>query len=522
MSERDAGLNAVRMRGISKSFGGIHALQGVDLAVRPASVHALLGGNGAGKSTILKILSGVQPPSEGTVEIFGVAMKEFTPEAARRLGVAMIFQEMSLIPTLSVAENIFLTREPRTGGIFLDDRAAIGRTRDLLATLGVSINPRTPVERLSTGQKQMTEIAKAVSQNARVLIMDEPTSALSTAEVAHLFGFLRGLRGQGVAIIYVSHKMDEIQQIADTLTILRNGRHVVTRPLADLSLDAIIEHIVGRRVRAFERKPRTVDRGGRPLLELRNVCGPRWPIDASLVLHRGEILGIAGLLGSGRSELARVLAGVDSVTSGELVVRGTPLPKASARGMIAAGIAMIPEDRRTEGLILEHSVFDNMSLPTIDRFSRHGFIDDRKARSRVIDLIEQLRVKTGPINAPVRTLSGGNQQKVVLGKWLAAKPDILILDEPTAGVDIGSKAEIVELIRSLADAGKGIIMISSELAELLAVSDRILVMRAGRLMREVSRDEIDSWADADAAAGEQISDMEKGLELAIQEARPNV
>jgi len=520
MSACAAGPDAVRMRSISKYFGGITALDGVDLVVRPGSVHALLGGNGAGKSTILKILSGVQPPSAGSVEIFGVTVKEFSPEAARRAGVAMIYQEMSLVPTLTVAENIFLTREPKTGGIFLDDRTTVGRARELLAKLGATIDPRAPVERLSAGQKQMTEIAKAISQQARILILDEPTSALSSAEISHLFGFLRGLRQLGVAVIYVSHKMDEIQQIADTVTILRNGRHVVTKALPELTLDAIIEYIVGRRVHAFERRPRAVDRNRRPLLELRHVHGPRWPIDASLVLYPGEVLGIAGLLGSGRSELARVLAGIDPVTQGEVVVRDKVLRNPSARRMIAAGIAMIPEDRRTEGLILEHSIFSNICLPTIDRLSPGGFVDDRKARSVAAELMDRLHVKSGSIRAPARTLSGGNQQKIVLAKWLAAEPDILVLDEPTAGVDIGSKAEIVALIRALADAGRGIIMISSELAELLATSDRILIMRAGRLVREIAREEIDGWAGAGAIGGEQISDLEKGLELAIQEAGP--
>lgn len=519
MTADAAAVDAVRMRGISKFFGGIRALDGVDLIVRPGSVHALLGGNGAGKSTILKILSGVQPPTAGTVEIFGVVMKEFTPEAARHAGVAMIFQEMSLIPTLTVAENIFLTREPRTGGIFLDDRTAAARARDLLGTLGVTINPRTPVERLSTGQKQMTEIAKAISQSARVLILDEPTSALSTAEVARLFELLRRLRETGVAIIYVSHKMDEIEEIADTITILRNGRHVITRQRDELTTEEIIEHIVGRRVRAFDRKPRAVNRSRQPLLELRGVSGPRWPIDASLVLYPGEVLGLAGLLGSGRSELARVIAGIDPVRTGEVLVHGVRIRKASAGSMLAAGIAMIPEDRRVEGLIPEHSIFHNVTLPTIDRLSHHGLVDDRKGRSQARRLIEQLRVKTGPITAPVRTLSGGNQQKIVLAKWLAAEPDILILDEPTAGIDIGSKAEIVELIRTLADQGKGIIMISSEPAELLAVSDRILIMQGGRLAREVGHEEIAGWSAAGTTGGSQTTDLEKGLELAIQEVR---
>ncbi|MGH7118655.1 MAG: sugar ABC transporter ATP-binding protein [Acetobacteraceae bacterium] len=513
-----AAVDAVRMRGISKYFGGIRALEGVDFDVRASSVHALLGGNGAGKSTILKILSGVHPPSAGKVEIFGTAMKEFTPKAARNAGVAMIFQEMSLIPTLTVAENIFLTREPRIGGIFLDDRIAVTRARELLATLGVTIDPRTPLERLSTGQKQMTEIAKAISQSARVLILDEPTSALSTAEVAHLFALLRHLRGSGVAIIYVSHRMDEIQEIADTITILRNGRHVVTKPSAELTIEEIIEHIVGRRVRAFDRVPRVVDRSREPLLELRRVSGRRWPIDVSLALYPGEVLGLAGLLGSGRSELARVLAGIDPVHAGDVLVRGTHIRRTSAGVMLATGIAMIPEDRRIEGLILEHSIFHNITLPTIDRLSHHGLVDDRKARSQARRLIEQLRVKAGPITAPARTLSGGNQQKIVLAKWLAAEPDILILDEPTAGIDIGSKAEIVELIRTLTEQGKGIIMVSSELAELLAVSDRILIMQSGRVVREIGREEIDGWSTA-GGGGSQITDLEKGLELAIQEAR---
>lgn len=512
-------MDAVRMHGISKSFGGIQALDGVDLVVRPGSVHALLGGNGAGKSTILKILSGVQPPSSGAVEVYGTVIKEFSPEAARRAGVAMIFQEMSLIPTLTVAQNIFLTREPKLGGIFLDDRAAASRAGEILATLGVAIDPRTPIERLSIGDKQMTEIAKAVSQAAKVLILDEPTSALSTAEVAHLFDFLRRLRDGGVAVLYVSHKIDEIRKIADTVTILRNGRHIVTKPISELSIEAIIEHIVGNRVQAFERKPRTVDRTRPPLLELRQVCGRRWPVDVTFALYPGEVLGIAGLLGSGRSELARVVAGIDDLAEGEIAVSGASLSHPSGRRMIAAGVAMIPEDRRIEGLILEHSVFANVTLPTINRLSRYGFVDDRKARSQVRHLIEQLRVKTGPMTAPARTLSGGNQQKLVLAKWLAATPDILVLDEPTAGVDIGSKVEIVELIRTLADAGKGVIMISSELAELLAVSDRILVMQAGRVTREIGPEEIDGWRDPGAPGSEQISEMEKRLELAMQGVR---
>ncbi len=343
--------DAVRMRGISKSFGGVQALRGVDLTVRPGSVHALLGENGAGKSTILKILCGVQPPDCGAVAIFGERMSEFTPEAARRLGVAMIFQEMSLIPTLTVAQNIFLTREPRTGR-FLDDRAARAQARALLAQLGGDIDPATPVSRLSTGQKQMTEIAKAVSQNARVLIMDEPTSALSTAEVDHLFAFVDRIRRGGMAVLYVSHKMDEIRRIADTVTVLRDGTHVLTRPIADITLEQIIEAIVGRRINAFAHRARVVDRSGPPLLELRGLSGQDKPREVSLQLHRGEILGIAGLLGAGRSELARAILGIDPPVSGSILLHGRRVPCGVPRAAIGAGIALIPEDRRTQGLIL--------------------------------------------------------------------------------------------------------------------------------------------------------------------------
>ena len=516
------GVDAVRMTGITKSFGGVQALRGVDLSVTPGSVHALLGENGAGKSTLLKILRGVQPPDAGEVSIYGKVMREFTPETARDLGVGMIFQEMSLIPTLSVAQNIFLTREPRAGRVFLDDRAANREARTLLAELGVNVDPGAPVSRLSTGQKQMTEIAKAISQNARVLIMDEPTSALSTAEVDHLFEFVERIRRDGIAVLYVSHKMDEIRRIADTVTILRDGSHVITAPLATLSLEEIIEHIVGRRVNAFAHRSRRVDRSGPPLLDVRGLSGMGKPRDVSFQLHGGEILGIAGLLGAGRSELARAIAGIDPVQAGEVLIGGRHVPTHAPAQAIAAGIALIPEDRRTQGLILEHSITANMSLPTIDRLSDRGFVSERRARAQVDALIAKLRIKASSARLPVRPLSGGNQQKVVLAKWRAAEPQVLILDEPTAGVDVGSKGEIVELIRALADSGKGVIIMSSELAELLSVSDRVLVMSAGRVVREIARDEINAWVPPGADDADQITHTEQGLQRAIQEAQAHV
>jgi ribose transport system ATP-binding protein len=421
-----------------------------------------------------------------------------------------------------VAENIFLGREPRKLGMLVDQREANERAGRLLLELGVDVDPRTPVRRLSPGQMQMTEIAKAISQDAKVLVMDEPTSALCTAEVDKLFVFLKRVSAQGMAVVYVSHRMDEITEVAQEVTVLRDGAHVVTAAMADLTLDAIVEHMVGRRIHNFTWSPRVVDRSQRPVLEAQHLSGRGKPDDVSFVLYPGEVLGIAGLLGSGRSELARVLFGVDPLTSGQILKDGQPLAIKSPRDAIEHGVALIPESRSREGLVLSHAVASNLSLPTIDTLTR-GPLLDKKREARVAgSLAERLRVKTQSLRSAVRTLSGGNQQKVVLGKWLATDPDVIILDEPTAGVDIGSKSEIVDLIRSLADSGKSILLISSELPELLAVSDRVLVMSDGRVAREISREEIASWTPEDRASEDdsrRIAGAEQGLQFAIQQVR---
>jgi len=515
-------VDAVRMSGIKKSFGGVQALRGVDFAVKPASVHALMGENGAGKSTLLKILRGVQAPDEGQVTIFGQPMTHFTAQAARELGVAMIFQELSVVPSLTVAENIFLGREPRKFGMLVDHREANDQAQRLLSDLGVDVDPRTPVRRLSPGQMQMTEIAKAISQEAKVLVMDEPTSALCTSEVEKLFVFLKRVSSQGMAVIYVSHRMDEISEVAQEVTVLRDGTHVVTAPMAELSIDGVVEHMVGRRIHSFAWSPREVNRNQTPLLEARSLKGKDKPDDVSFVLYPGEVVGIAGLLGSGRSELARVLFGVDPLLSGEILKKGEPLSIRSPSDAIENGVALIPESRSREGLVLAHTVRSNLSLTTIDDLTKGLLIDKKRETHMAGGLAEQLRVKTASLRSAVQTLSGGNQQKVVLGKWLATDPDIIILDEPTAGVDIGSKSEIVELIRALANSGKGIVLISSELPELLAVSDRVLIMSDGRIAREISRDEIASWSDANGDPQDdshRIAGAEQGLQFAIQQVR---
>jgi ribose transport system ATP-binding protein len=509
---------AVAMASISKAFGGVQALHDVDLSAEFGEIHALMGENGAGKSTILKILRGVHAPDGGTITIAGRPLAEHTPEAARRLGVAMIFQEMSLIPSLTVAQNVFLTRETLTGLGLIDDAEAERRTRALFDLLGVDIDPRRMLGRLSTGQRQLTEIAKALSQNARVLVLDEPTSALSAAETDVLFAFLRRIRNEGVCVIYVSHRMEEVFAIADRVTVLRDGRHVATAPVADLSMDQLVQHIVGRRVGAFAWREHRVDRGAAPLLEVEGLSGQAKPSSVSFVLHAGEILGIAGLLGSGRSELARALCGIDPIRSGRIRLRGRQIAVTSPRAAIAHGIAMIPEDRVRQGLVLQHDIGSNVRLTVLDRLCTGGFVDDRKGRSLVDGLMGRLRIKAASQDIRVQNLSGGNQQKVVLSKWLAASPEVLVLDEPTAGVDIGSKVEIVELIRAMADEGKGIIFISSELPELLAVSDRILILSNGRPRREIDRAEINRWTEGVAEPEARIAASEAALQLAMQQA----
>jgi ribose transport system ATP-binding protein len=494
------------------------ALVDVDFSVDKGEIHALLGGNGAGKSTILKILNGVHVPDAGTIEVEDVPLAEHTPEAARRAGIAMIFQEMSLIPTLTVAQNIFLTREVKGSFGLIDDRTAERKAKALFEMLEVEVDPKALVGDLGAGQRQLTEIAKAISQDARVLVLDEPSTALSITDVERLFAFLRKLKAKDVAIIYVSHRMDEIARIADRATILRDGRHIITATLSDLPVETMIGHIVGRRSRGLSDIVRGETAVGEPLLELRNVSGAVKPKDISLVVHRGEVVGLAGLLGSGRSALARVICGIDPITEGEIRVAGELVKIATPRNAIDAGMALIPEDRLRQGVIAAHSVLSNVTLAMLDRLGGI-FLSNEKARALTDEQIAALRIKTASRESAVRTLSGGNQQKVVLAKWLATTPDILVLDEPTAGIDIGSKSEIIQLVRELARAGKAIVMISSELSEMLSACDRILVMSDGRIADDISRADLD---DAEAAIGDdsamQLQAAERKLQIAIQKA----
>lgn len=509
---------AVDMQGIVKHFGGVKALQGVDFQVEAGEIHALLGGNGAGKSTILKVLNGVHVPDSGSIEICGTKISAMSPEASRDAGIAMIFQEMSLIPTLSVAQNVFLTREAKTGFGLIDDRVAERKAKALFDMLEVDVNPKALVGDLGAGQKQLTEIAKAISQDARVLVLDEPSTALSVSDVERLFVFLRKLKAKGVAIIYVSHRMDEIARIADRATILRDGRHVITAPLSELPIDTMIEHIVGKRSKGLSDVAREHAQVGEALLELVNVSGVHKPQNVTMTVHRGEVVGIAGLLGSGRSSLARVIAGIEPMVSGEIRVAGTPVQIGRPKDAIDARIALVPEARATQGVIGAHSVASNISMAVLDQLSSRAVMNNKAVCETADYQIQHLSIKTASRDHAVSTLSGGNQQKVVIGKWLAADPDILILDEPTAGIDIGSKSEIIRLVRDLAKSGKAVLIISSELSELLAACDRIVVMSEGRAAKTYLRHELDDPdLDADDSM-HQLQAAEQKLQFHIQEA----
>jgi ribose transport system ATP-binding protein len=494
---------AVETRGISKSFGPVTVLTDVDFDVRQGEVHALAGGNGAGKSTLMKIIQGVYQPSAGEIFVGGSRVNITSIQEAKAAGIGMVFQEFSLVPSLTVAQNIFLGVEPLRGGLFIDDREAVKRARTVLAEMEVDLDPKAEVGRLGTAYWQLTEIAKALAQNARVLIMDEPTASLAKHETEALFALIERLKSRGISIIYISHRMDEVYRVADRITVLRDGRKLFTSELSQTSPEAIVEGIVGKKIEG-ELTYRSRDAAAvrqEVLLEVRGLnAGPRVR-DVSFTLHAGEIVGLAGLMGSGRTELARVLFGIDSVKSGEVLIRGKKADLSSPDRAIAAGLALIPEDRRDQGLVLDHSVRENLLLPLLGKIRRGPLLNLAAGRALAASLIEKFGVKVANPGRPVRLLSGGNQQKVVLAKWLGTEPSILILDEPTAGVDIGTKSEILDRIRGLADEGRAVIIISSEYPELLAVSDRVLVIRDGSVVNDIPRRDIDD---------------EESLQLAVQ------
>jgi ribose transport system ATP-binding protein len=498
---------AVRMSGIRKAFGKVEVLRGVDLEVRRGEVHALLGGNGAGKSTLMKILRGVHRPDRGVIALDGTEIELRSPSDATAAGIGMVFQEFSLVPTMTVAQNVHLGREPRRRGL-VDDRRILRETGDILDRMGVALDPRARVGSLPVGYRQLTEIAKALSQQVRTLILDEPTASLPYRDVERLFSLVERLAAQDMAIIYISHRMAEIARVAQRMSVIRDGRRVLCDDVAAVPPAHVAESIVGREILHLAERPqrRPAESSRSPVLSVAGLVAGEKVRDVSFDLARGEILGLAGLIGSGRTELVHCLFGVDAVDAGRMELDGRPYRPSAPCDAIEAGLMLLPESRALQGLVLEHSISQNMLLPSLRRLGRGPLVDDDRGRAVCDDLVERLRIRGAGGRTPVRGLSGGNQQKVALAKWLALKenglpPKVLVLDEPTAGVDIATKTDIMHLVMDLADAGTGVVLISSELEELLAVADRVLVLRAGSVTADLPRSEIPD---------------EESLQLAIQ------
>jgi ribose transport system ATP-binding protein len=482
-------------RGISKLFPGVRALDDVNLELHGGRLAALLGENGAGKSTLMNIVAGVFPADAGEILLQGQRVRFAGPRDALARGIAMIHQELNLLPNLTIAENIFIGREPVNRAGLIDYALMNRRAAALLADLDCPLPPATPVGRLRVGQQQIVEIAKAVSYEPLVIIMDEPTSALAAHEVDVLFGLIQKLKRRGVAIAYITHKFEELPGIGDDAVVMRDGRVVASAPLAGLTRDAIVKLMVGRDPGEFYAKAPAAPREEvlrAELISLRDHRRPgeRLVKDVNLVVRRGEVLGIFGLMGAGRTELLETMFGLHPRSgSGKVFVDGRETRIKSPADAITAGLAMAPEDRKREGLVLSMSVAANTSLASLDEVEVAGMIDPRRERNQVTAYVERMRIKTPSIRQLARNLSGGNQQKVVLAKWLAARPRVLLLDEPTRGIDVNAKREIYALIDELAHGGLGVVMVSSELPEVLAVSDRVMVMCEGRVTAEFSRGE---------------------------------
>lgn len=477
----------LRMRGVTKTFPGVRALHDVDLEVARGEIHALIGENGAGKSTLMKMLYGVHQPDAGTIELGGAPVTIASPQVAQRLGVSMVHQELNLVPALDVARNVYLGREPSRGPGLVDWPALYRDAGALLDRLHLRLSPRTPVRRLSTAQKQMVEIARALSWRPSLLILDEPTSSLTNTEIAELFRILRALREDGVSILYISHRLEELGQIADRITVLRDGGYVATIDAHHTSIPELIRLMVGRSLE--QQFPKEIVPLGDEVLRVEGLTRQGVISDVSFTVHAGEIVGMAGLVGAGRSETARALFGADRRDAGAVFIDGRLVDIQSPGDAIAAGIGLLPEDRKTQGLVLPLSIATNISLASLPEVSAGGIVRHAERAGLARRFTRDLRIRTPGILFRVRNLSGGNQQKVVLAKWLATDPRVLIFDEPTRGIDVGAKVEVYGLMTALARRGVGILLISSELPEVLGMSDRVLVMHDGRIVADLPRNE---------------------------------
>jgi rhamnose transport system ATP-binding protein len=489
----------LELRGISKTYGGVHAVNDVSFAIQPAAVHALVGENGAGKSTLVKILTGVVAPDEGELLIDGEPQRVGDAQTAHKFGIVAMYQEPTVFPDLTVAENVFAGRHPRNRLRTVDWSGMRTEASRILAELGVDFAPDTPVRGLGVADRQLLEIAKALSSQARLLIMDEPTAALSPNEVENLFATVRRLRERGVAIVFISHRLEEVSLIADTVTVLRDGRHVATRLAAELSHGEIVRLMVGRSLEALF--PKEDAEIGDVVFRAEGLTRRGVFSNVSFELRRGEIVGLAGFVGAGRTEVARSIFGIDPLDDGRISIEGRPFRPGWPRKALRRGLAYLPEDRLHQGLVQPMSVGQNISIAVLPELTPGGLLRPRRERRLARRFMEQLRIKATSPAQVVRSLSGGNQQKVVLSKWLAAEPRILLLDEPTHGVDVGTKADVHRTISHLASEGLTILLISSELLEVLGMSDRILVMREGRLVAEIPRAEATQERVIQAAAG---------------------
>lgn len=476
----------LRLTNVSKTFPGVNALTNINFDVRPGEVHGLIGENGAGKSTLIKVLAGVYQPDPGAeIEIEGEKVTALTPTESMRRGVMVIYQDFSLFPTLSVKENIAFSQQIEKRRRLIDWKAMEETSRRALSTLGVEIDLNARLSSLSTARQQLVAIARALVYDAKLLVMDEPTSALSSGEVEHLFRVVNELKARGMAIIFISHKLDELFKITDRMTVLRDGHYIGTRISSETDTNEIITMMVGREIKEQHLAGKNI---GETVLEVKNISKRGNYQDVSFSVRRGEVLGITGLVGAGRTETVRALFGLNPPDSGEILLEGRKIaPKSPAQAQ-ALGIAYVPESRQTEGLVLQQDSESNLTLSILRRFVRNGLIRFGERRKKAVELIEQLNVKPAYPHMQVDKFSGGNQQKIVVAKWLATNPKVLIVDEPTNGIDVGAKTEIHHLLRELADEGMAVIMVSSELPEILSISDRVLVMRRGRINGEFNAD----------------------------------
>ncbi|MDR7124437.1 sugar ABC transporter ATP-binding protein [Pseudotabrizicola sp. 4114] len=492
----------IQLTGIHKRFGVVPALSGVDLHVSQGEVLGLVGENGAGKSTLMRVIGGVYVPDSGRIVLDGVEVDRLSVQRSMAARIAFVHQELSNFDNLTVAENIFLGRMPtRFGPLRLVDTKTMNRHADvLLARLGATFTGDTPLARLSLAQMQLAEIAKALSLQARLIIMDEPTSSLTATETDRLLSVIEALRGDGVAIIFITHRLGEIERLADRVTVLRDGHHVADLDRSDIRAPVMIRHMIGRDLKALYRPPAAPS--GPPLLQISGLRTPRYPACAvDLTLHRGEILGLAGLIGAGRTELAETIFGLTPALAGQVMLEGQPLTITTPRQAIARGIFLVPEDRKQNGLILDFPISQNISLPSLRALSRYGIVNHTAEAGLAGRQKKALDLRAANLTLPASALSGGNQQKVVLARWLALSPRVILFDEPTRGVDVGAKAEIYRLMRALADQGVGVLMISSDMEEVIGVADRVLVMHEGRIAGALTRAGLSEHAILSLAVG---------------------